>query len=551
VIASAEEQYRILLAVSEAANAHLSLDGVLAAVAGVLRPLVTVDAIGIATLDGPLLRPHATHIEGYPQLAGMPMHEAVAKALDLSREEYEARFGRPMAFEGSGTEAVGRSRRADTCTDLRELRRYPEDERLLNYGVRTYARTPLFAGGRLVGSITFCRLEPRVFGPDEVSLLEQISRPVAGAVANALAFEEIARLKNRLQEENLALQRDIDEHFMLDDIMGASPALRTVLAQIEKVAATPSTVLITGETGTGKELVARAVHRHSARAARPMIKANLAALPDSLIASELFGHERGAFTGAFQRRAGRFELASGGTLFLDEIGELPPEMQVALLRVLQEGEFERVGGTTTIKTDARVIAATNRDLERDVAAGRFRSDLFYRLNVFPIRVPPLRERREDVPILVEYFASRHGARLGRRFEAISRSVMAQLMAYDWPGNVRELQNLVERAAIISEGPLLRIVIPDTSQRPVPAAPSPTGDAAIQAPALAQPANVPRAAPVTLSEHESAAIEAALVACRGRISGPRGAATRLGVPASTLESRIRRLGIDKYKFKSPA
>ena len=554
-----EQQYRTLLAVSEAVNAHLSLDGVLAAVAGVLRPLVPVDALGIVTVDGETLRPHAVHIEGQTPRTGESLHEAVARLLELSRDEYEARFGRPMAFDGSGTQYVGQTRAADTCADLREHRRYAEDERLLNYGVGGGAPPPprgagrgggrpppppraapppppppLFAAGRLVGSITFARGEARPFTAAEVDLLEQISGPVAGAVTNALAYEEIARLKNRLEEENLALRRDIDEHFMLDDIIGASPALRSVLAQVEKVAGTSSTVLITGETGTGKELVARAIHRHSARAARAMIKANLAALPDSLIASELFGHERGAFTGAVQRRVGRFELASGGSLFLDEIGELPADMQVALLRVLQEGEFERVGGTTTIRTDARVIAATNRDLAGDVASGRFRSDLFYRLNVFPVHVPPLRERKEDIPILVEYFAARHGARLGRRFDAISRKVMTQLTAYDWPGNIRELQNIVERAAILSEGPDLRFTVP--------------GPPRTLAASNRSSTPLVFSAGTTLERQERAAIETALAESGGRVSGDDGAASRLGVPASTLESRIKRLGIDKYGFK---
>ena len=529
-----EQQYRTLLAVSEAVNAHLSLDGVLAAVAGVLRPLVPVDALGIVTVDGETLRPHAVHIEGQTPRTGESLHEAVARLLELSRDEYEARFGRPMAFDGSGTQYVGQTRAADTCADLREHRRYAEDERLLNYGVGGDPPPPPVGGGRGVGSITFARGEARPFTAAEVDLLEQISGPVAGAVTNALAYEEIARLKNRLEEENLALRRDIDEHFMLDDIIGASPALRSVLAQVEKVAGTSSTVLITGETGTGKELVARAIHRHSARAARAMIKANLAALPDSLIASELFGHERGAFTGAVQRRVGRFELASGGSLFLDEIGELPADMQVALLRVLQEGEFERVGGTTTIRTDARVIAATNRDLAGDVASGRFRSDLFYRLNVFPVHVPPLRERKEDIPILVEYFAARHGARLGRRFDAISRKVMTQLTAYDWPGNIRELQNIVERAAILSEGPDLRFTVP--------------GPPRTLAASNRSSTPLVFSAGTTLERQERAAIETALAESGGRVSGDDGAASRLGVPASTLESRIKRLGIDKYGFK---
>ena len=441
--------------VSEAANAELDLDGVLASAADVLNPLVDVDAIVIVTVDGDGLRPNAIHIRGVDRRQGESVLDAVARALNMTPGAYAARFGRLLMRAGSGTARVGETGRADVCQDLASNRRYPEDERLASHGVRSYVRTPLIVRSGLLGSITFARLSDRPFSPQEVELLEEVTRPIAGAVSRAMAFEEIARLKNRLQDENVALRRDLDEQFMLDDIIGASPALRDVLRQVEKVAPTDSTVLITGETGTGKELIARAIHRRSKRAARAMIKANLAALPDTLVASELFGHEKGAFTGALQRHVGRFELASGGTLFLDEIGELPADMQVALLRVLQEGEFERVGGSMTLRTDARVIAATNRDLAADVDSGRFRSDLYYRLNVFPIHVPSLRERREDIPMLVEYFAARHGARLGKRFRDIRRSVVSALMAYDWPGNIRELENMVERAAILSEDDTLR------------------------------------------------------------------------------------------------
>ena len=342
------------------------------------------------------------------------------------------------------------------CQDLGTVRRYPEDERLLSYGARSYVRTPLVFRDRLIGSITFARLVPLAFTREEVSLLEEITRPIAGAVSNALAYEEIARLKNRLHEENLVLREELDERSMFEEIVGSSEPLRKVLREIEKVAPTGSTVLVTGETGTGKELVARAIHKRSGRAARAMIKVNLASLPDTLVASELFGHEKGAFTGALQRRIGRFELASGGTIFLDEVGELPPDVQVALLRVLQEGEFERVGGNQTIRTDARVIAATNRDLQAAIAEGRFRSDLFFRLNVFPVVVPPLRERRDDIPMLVEYFVARHGSRLRRKFRSVSQQAMRLLMDYSWPGNIRELENVIERAAILSDGDTLHI-----------------------------------------------------------------------------------------------
>ena len=531
VVASPDEKYRLLLMVAEAANAELDLDSVLGATARVLHPFVEVDAIVIATVDGEGLRPHAIHIRGAERRQGESVLDAVARALNMTPGAYDARFGRMLVRQGSGTARVGETGRADVCQDLAADRRYPEDERLASHGVRSYVRTPLIVRSGLIGSITFARLSDRRFTAQDVELLEEVTRPIAGAVSRALAFEEIDRLKNRLQDENVALRRDLDDQFMLDDIIGASPALRVVLRQVEKVAPTDSTVLITGETGTGKELVARAIHRRSKRAARAMVKVNLAAVPDTLVASELFGHERGAFTGAVQRHVGRFELASGGTLFLDEVGELRPDMQVALLRVLQEGEFERVGGSMTLRTDARVIGATNRDLAADVESDRFRSDLYYRLNVFPIHVPPLRERREDIPMLVEYFAARHGARLGKRFRDVRRSVVSAFTAYDWPGNIRELENAVERAAILSEDATLRFDgFPwdaRGSSRPVPG----PGRAA-------RPADAP----------ERDAIERALAASRGRVSGTDGAAARLGIPASTLESRIRRLHIDKFRHK---
>jgi len=299
-----------------------------------------------------------------------------------------------------------------------------------------------------------------------------------------------------------------------------------VLARVERVAATDSTVLITGETGTGKELVARAIHEGSPRAKRALVKVNCAALPEGLIASELFGHEKGAFTGAQERRRGRFELAAGGTIFLDEVGELPPPVQVALLRVLQEREFERVGGTETLRTDARLMAATNRSLEDSVREGRFRADLFFRLNVFPIRVPPLRERVQDIPLLAEYWTSRCSRSVGKTIRKIDEAAMTALCAYPWPGNIRELQNVVERAVILARSSILGL-----SDFELPS----------HGPA---PARTPPAAPAD----ERAQIEEALASCRGRVYGPDGAAEALGVPPSTLEARIRRLKIDKLTFR---
>ena len=305
-----------------------------------------------------------------------------------------------------------------------------------------------------------------------------------------------------------------------------------MLSRVSKVAPTDSTVLITGETGTGKELIARAVHKRSQRSSRAFVSVNCAAIPRDLIASELFGHEKGAFTGATQRRLGRFELAEGGTIFLDEIGELPAETQIALLRVLQEREFERVGGTGSIRTNVRVIAATNRDLQAAIAAGTFRSDLFYRLNVFPIEVPPLRERREDIPVLVEYFIDRFARKAGKSIRSVNKKSLELLQSYPWPGNIRELQNVIERSVIVCDTENFSVDESWLSRQP----------------ARSEPKSQPELSR-TLAVEEKEMIEAALRESRGRVSGPSGAAVKLGIPGSTLDSKIRSLKIDKNRFKS--
>ncbi len=354
------------------------------------------------------------------------------------------------------------------------------------------------------------------------------------AVANdelRTALNEIKTLKDQLDKENIALREEINQVSMFEEIVGVSPPLRTVLSHVSKVAPMDSTVLITGETGTGKELVARAIHKRSKRSSRAFVSVNCAAIPSSLVASELFGHEKGAFTGAIQRRQGRFELADGGTIFLDEVGELPAETQVMLLRVLQEREFERVGGTAPIRVDVRIIAATNRNLEAAIADGVFRSDLFYRLNVFPLEMPALRERRADIPLLVEYFIHRYARRAAKRIRGISKEMSNLLQSYDWPGNIRELQNVIERAVIVSDSEMLSI-----DERWLAGRRSPT------------PPTVATAPISTLATHEKDAIEAALAESKGRVSGPFGAAARLGVPPSTLESKIKALKIDKRRFK---
>ena len=345
-------------------------------------------------------------------------------------------------------------------------------------------------------------------------------------------IEDRKQAEDRLQRENVALREEIDKNSMFEQIVGASPALQAVLSLVSKVAPSDSTVLITGETGTGKELVARAIHRRSKRASRAFVSVNCAAIPRDLIASELFGHEKGAFTGATQQRLGRFELANGGTIFLDEIGELPAETQIALLRVLQENEFERVGGARRILADVRVIGATNRDLQAAIRAEAFRSDLFYRLHVFPIHMPPLRERADDIPLLVQYFIDRYARKTGKNIKRVNKKTLELFESYSWPGNIRELQNVIERSVILCETEIFSI---DESWLP-------------KQPSLTEPENQMEL-PRRLLVQEKEMIEAALKESRGRIFGPKGAAAKLGIPRSTLESKIKSLKIDKNRFKT--
>jgi PAS domain S-box-containing protein len=345
-------------------------------------------------------------------------------------------------------------------------------------------------------------------------------------------IEDRKQAQDRLQRENVALREEIDKTSMFEEIVGTSPALKTVLSHISKVAPSDSTVLIFGETGTGKELVARAIHRRSIRTLRPFVSVNCAAIPRDLVASELFGHEKGAYTGATQQRLGRFELASGGTIFLDEVGELPIETQIALLRVLQEREFERVGGTRRIRADVRVIAATNRDLQAAVRAGSFRSDLFYRLHVFPIHMPPLRERADDIFLLVQYFIDRYAQKAGKTIKGVNKKTLELLQSYLWPGNIRELQNVIERSVILCETEIFSI---DEAWLPMEQDSS-------------EPKNQIEFSR-RISAQEKSMIETALKESRGRVFGPHGAAGKLGIPRSTLESKIKSLKIDKNRFKT--
>jgi formate hydrogenlyase transcriptional activator len=376
----------------------------------------------------------------------------------------------------------------------------------------------------MLGTLNVGRLREQAFTADEVELLSQVAQQIAIAVENGLAYREIAELKEKLNEEKLYLEHEIRSEHNFEEIVGDSVPLKRVLAQVEIVSPTDSTVLIQGETGTGKELIARAIHSLSSRRSRTFVKLNCAAIPTGLLESELFGHEKGAFTGAINSRVGRFELASRGTVFLDEVGEIPLELQPKLLRVLQEREFERLGSSRTLKTDARLIAATNRDLAALAGEHKFRQDLFYRLNVFPIAVPPLRDRREDIPMLVRHFAQTFARRMNKPIETIPTETMDALMRYDWPGNIRELQNLIERAVILSSGDTLVV---------------PLGALA------ARSASAPALDPVdTLEQADRRHILAALERSNWIIAGPNGAAARLGIKRSTLQFRMRKLGISR-------
>jgi formate hydrogenlyase transcriptional activator len=406
--------------------------------------------------------------------------------------------------------------------DWRSESRFAERALLLQTGMLSTVSVPLLTAGRAIGVLHVGSREANKYTAEDAEFLQALAGQVALAIENMLAYEEIARLKARLEEENVYLREEALSGGGLEGIIGESRTIRRVKQAVTTVAETDATVLITGETGTGKELVARAIHEGSPRRGRTLVKVNCAALPASLIESELFGHERGAFTGALARKLGRFELADRGTLFLDEVGDLPLELQAKLLRVLQEGEFERVGGVQTLKVNVRVVAATNQDLEKAVESGRFRADLYYRLNVFPITVPPLRERKEDIPVLARHLVIRNAARLGKRIDEVRKRDLEALVAYGWPGNVRELENVVERAVILTRGPALEL----GDCLPV-AAPAP-----------------PRSCGATLAEVEHVHIIEALRSTRGRVSGPRGAARLLGIKPTTLEARIRRLGIQK-------
>jgi formate hydrogenlyase transcriptional activator len=438
-----------------------------------------------------------------------------------------------LPLEDDPAGLVWQTQQPHIISSAEELRRWPRLlERVQPYGVQSICWLPLTTARRRLGTLVFTSKQTAAYDAADVDFLQQVANQVAVAVENALAFQEIEAafreiqaLKDQLARENAYLVEEARTEHHFGEIVGESAALRRVLGQVETVAPTDSTVLILGETGTGKELVARALHDLSPRQGRTFVRLNCAAIPTGLLESELFGHEKGAFTGAIAQKVGRFELAHGGTLFLDEVGDVPPELQPKLLRVLQEQEFERLGSTRTIKVDVRLVGATNCDLARMVADGRFRSDLYYRLNVFPVVLPPLRERREDIPLLVRHFTQGFARRMGRRIESIPAAVMDALVRYSWPGNVREMQNVIERAVILSPGPSLQV---------------PPGDL--------QPAATQAAAPapeaLTLADAEREHILGALRETGWVVGGPKGAAARLGMKRSTLFKKMQKLGISR-------
>jgi formate hydrogenlyase transcriptional activator len=397
---------------------------------------------------------------------------------------------------------------------------------LLAEGIRSHCVVPLVSRNHTLGTLNVGRMADNGFTPAEMDLLAQVAGQIALAVENALAYRQIEELKNKLAGEKLYLEDEIRSEYRFAEIIGTSAAIKHVLGQVKIAAPADTTVLIQGETGTGKELIARALHTLSAHRERTFVKLNCAAIPGGLLESEFFGHEKGAFTGAVGQKVGRFELADGGTLFLDEIGEIPLELQPKLLRVLQEQEFERLGGTRTLRVNVRLVAATNRDLAQMVAARQFRSDLYYRLNVFPLTLPPLRERREDIPLLVRYFVQQHSRRLKRTIESIPTEAMDALTRYPWPGNVRELENFIERSVLLSPGPVLRVATD----------------------AFGPPPDMAESGGTTLADAERDHILTALKQTNWVIGGPAGAAARLGMKRTTLISRMQKLGISRPSLR---
>jgi formate hydrogenlyase transcriptional activator len=512
----AQERLELLLELNNGVVSNLDLRDVLRAVSASIRRVMRCDGVGVA------------------------LPEPGGRRLRLFALDFPANNGRLQEGQLPEGEDVAALRAMETRQPVRvTASELSEDHLARAVGVRAMCHLPLATQKGVLGVLTLGSLDEHAFTDEEIGFLSQAATQVAIAVENSVAYRQIEELKDQLAQEKLYLEDEIRTELKFEEIVGNSEALRSVLAQVETVAPTDSTVLIYGETGTGKELIARAVHNLSVRKANAFVKLNCAAIPTGLLESELFGHEKGAFTGAISQRTGRFELANRGTVFLDEIGEIPLELQPKLLRVLQEREFERLGSARTLRTDARLIAATNRDLAAMVDQQAFRADLYYRLNVFPIRVPSLRERPEDIPLLVRHFVQQFSRRTNRYIDSIPSDTMRALTRYEWPGNIRELQNVIERAVIVSQGPVLKVALADLSGR-APAAPSRAMESI--------PASEPRAFEGTrdirgmLEETERKQIMSALEQANWVVAGPKGAAAMLGMKRSTLQSRMQKLGI---------
>jgi formate hydrogenlyase transcriptional activator len=508
-----KDRLKLLLDLNNSIVSNLELRDLLRDISASVRRLMQCDAVGV-TLPDPQTGELKLYALDFPDAKGFLREEMLRAPASLAVRAFSA--GEPVTFR------VG-----DPDLPIKEAD-------FENEGLQSACWLPLISRARVLGVLGLSRREAIPFSQEEVYFLMQVASQVAIAVENALAYGEIAGYKDKLAHEKLYLEDEIRNTANFEEIVGTSPALQRVLRLVETVAPTDSTVLIYGETGTGKELIARAIHNLSPRSPNTFVKLNCAALPAGLLESELFGHEKGAFTGAIGQRIGRLELADHGTLFLDEVGEIPLELQPKLLRVLQEQEFERLGGTRTIRTDVRLIAATNRDLPAMVQEQKFRSDLFFRLNVFPVELPPLRERPEDIPLLVRHFAEEFSRRMGRTIETVSSETMNALCQYSWPGNIRELQNVIERSVILSRGPSLNVPIAELHSRTMPASAT---DAA--------QAKSTRRTPVRsiLAEVDRNQITCALKEADGRVGGPGGAAARLGLKRTTFITRMKKLGID--------
>jgi len=502
-LARERDRLRLLLDVNDAIASKVSKKELFAAISAGLRRLLNIDYTGLAVYDAKTNRLRVYALD-FPDNQNMVLEDA------------------EIPLEGSPP-GQAFSTRKPVVLDASNLGQFQSDgfRRMVAQGLRSGCVLPLVSRDRALGTLNVGTRREASFTADDVDLLTQVANQIATAVENALAFSEIEELKEQLAQEKLYLEDEIRTEHNFEEIVGDSPVLKRVLRQIETVAPTDAAVLIEGETGTGKEVFARAIHNLSRRRDRTFVKINCAAIPAGLLESELFGHEKGAFTGAIAQRAGRFELAHHGTLFLDEVGDIPLELQPKLLRALQEQEFERLGGTRTLHVDVRVIAATNRNLAQMVAEGGFRSDLFYRLNVFPLQAPPLRERREDIPQLVRYFVQKYALRLERDIETVPADAQRALADYAWPGNIRELENFIERAVILSPGPVLNISIADLRRSP----------------------DAQASAPPTLEAAERDHILRVLGEANGVVGGPKGAAARLGLKRTTLQSKMKKLGIN--------